>query len=91
MAIVTIANLPLSAVESASFRFPALRCFLEKHKYPLGTMNLRKFTWSLKFFKPPDTYKIEIITEIINAYPSRKYICVGDSGNVSTSENTPVR
>lgn len=48
-------------------------------------MNLRKFTWSLKFLKPPDTYKIEIITQIINAYPSRKYICVGDSGMLSAN------
>ncbi|CAF0768844.1 unnamed protein product [Adineta ricciae] len=62
--------------------YPALRCFLEKYKYPMGTMNLRKFTWSLKFLKPPDTYKNEIITQIINAYPLRKYICVGDSGEL---------
>jgi phosphatidate phosphatase APP1 len=62
------------------FRFPALRSFLEQYKYPMGTMNLRKFKWSLKFLKPPETYKIEIITQIINAYPLRRYICVGDSG-----------
>jgi phosphatidate phosphatase APP1 len=62
------------------FRYPALRCFLEEYKYPMGTMNLRKFAWSLKFLKPPETYKIEIITQIINSYPLRKYICVGDSG-----------
>jgi phosphatidate phosphatase APP1 len=43
-------------------------------------MNLRKFSWSLAFFKPADTYKIETITPIIRAYPSRKYVCVGDSG-----------
>ncbi len=61
--------------------YPALRGFLEKYKYPMGTMNLRKFVWSLKFLKLPDTYKMEIITQIINSYPSRKYICVGDSGN----------
>lgn len=48
----------------------------------MGTMNLRKFKWSLKFLKPPDTYKIEIITQIINAYPLRRYICVGDSGKM---------
>jgi phosphatidate phosphatase APP1 len=43
-------------------------------------VNLRKFSWSLKFLHPPDTYKIETITAIIDAYPLRKYICVGDSG-----------
>lgn len=62
------------------FRYPALRCFLEKYKFPLGTMNLRKFSWSLKFFNPADTYKIETISEMIDSYPLRKYICVGDSG-----------
>lgn len=46
----------------------------------MGTMNLRKFTWSLEFFKAADTYKIETISEIIDSYPLRKYICVGDSG-----------
>jgi len=62
------------------FRYPALRGFLEKHKFPMGTMNLRKFSWSMKFFHPADTYKIEIIKKIIDSYPLRKYICVGDSG-----------
>ena len=45
-------------------------------------MNLRKFAWNLKFFSPADTYKIETISEIIDAYPQRKYICVGDSGEL---------
>ncbi|CAF2469265.1 unnamed protein product [Rotaria sp. Silwood2] len=62
--------------------YPALRCFLAKYNFPIGTMNLRKFTWDLKFFKPADTYKIETISEIIDAYPLRKYICVGDSGEL---------
>ncbi|CAF1028820.1 unnamed protein product [Adineta steineri] len=62
--------------------YPALRCFLEKYKYPMGTMNLRKFAWSLKFLKAPDEYKIETITPIIRAYPERKYILVGDSGEL---------
>jgi len=60
--------------------YPALRCFLEKYKYPKGTMNLRKFSWSFKFLKLPDTYKIEILTQIIESYPYRSYIFVGDSG-----------
>jgi phosphatidate phosphatase APP1 len=62
--------------------YPALRCFLEKYKFPLGTMNLRKFAWNLQFFNSADTYKIETISEIIDAYPLRKYICVGDSGEL---------
>jgi len=45
-------------------------------------MNLRRFTWGLEFFKPTDTYKIETISEMIDAYPLRKYICVGDSGEL---------
>ncbi|CAF0939602.1 unnamed protein product [Rotaria sp. Silwood1] len=62
--------------------YPALRCFMAKYNFPMGTMNLRKFTWGLKFFKPADTYKIETISEMIDAYPLRKYICVGDSGEL---------
>ena len=63
-----------------SVRYPALRCFLEKHRFPLGTMNLRKFSWSRKFFSVTDNYKLDTITLIIDSYPTRKYICVGDSG-----------
>ena len=63
-------------------RYPALRSFLEKHRFPKGTMNLRKFSWSLKFLHPADSYKIDTITEIINSYPQRKYVCVGDSGEL---------
>ena len=48
----------------------------------MGTVNLRKFSWSLKFLHPPDTYKNEAISTIIDAYPLRKYICVGDSGEL---------
>lgn len=48
----------------------------------MGTMNLRKFSWSLKFFHATDTYKLETIGEIIESYPKRKYICVGDSGEL---------
>lgn len=63
-------------------RYPALNHFLQKYRYPLGTMNLRKFSWSLKFFKSPDTYKRETIAQMICAYPYRQYICVGDSGEL---------
>lgn len=63
-------------------RYPALRCFLEKYKFPMGTMNLRRFSWSLEFFHPADTYKIEMISKIIDSYPLRKYIFVGDSGEL---------
>ena len=49
-------------------------------------MNLRKFTWSRKFWSVPGNYKSVLITLIIDSYPTRKYICVGDSGQ-STSVN----
>ncbi|CAF0935447.1 unnamed protein product [Adineta steineri] len=62
--------------------YPALRSFLDKHKFPMGTANLRKFSWNLEFFNPADTYKIETISKMIDSYPSRKYICVGDSGEL---------
>ncbi|CAF3379917.1 unnamed protein product [Rotaria socialis] len=62
--------------------FPALSVFLKKYKYPMGTINLRKFAWGFKHLKPPKTYKMETITQILNAYPSRQYIFVGDSGEL---------
>ncbi|CAF4845665.1 unnamed protein product [Rotaria socialis] len=62
--------------------YPALRCFLAKYNFPMGTLNLRKFDWNLKFFYTIGTHKMKTISEIISAYPSRKYIFVGDSGEL---------
>ncbi|CAF1479976.1 unnamed protein product [Rotaria magnacalcarata] len=62
--------------------YPALRCFLEKYNFPMGTLNLRKFDWNLKFFYTIGIHKMKTISEIIEAYPSRKYIFVGDSGEL---------
>ena len=64
----------------STFRYPALRWFLEKYNFPMGTLNLRKFDWNLKFFYAIGSHKMKTISEIIDAYPSRKYIFVGDSG-----------
>ncbi len=84
MAIVCIEDEKVKIEKIGVFfpRYPALRSFMEKYKFPMGTMNLRKFSWNLKFFSPADTYKIETISELIDAYPLRKYICVGDSGEL---------
>lgn len=82
MAIVCLQMIEKNENDSRLFRYPALRCFLEKYKFPHGTMNLRRFSWNLKFFSPADTYKLETISEIIDAYPLRHYICVGDSGEL---------
>ncbi|CAF1198008.1 unnamed protein product [Rotaria sordida] len=62
--------------------FQAISHFLKKYNYPMGTVNLRKYETLLKFLKLPHTYKKDIITQIIRAYPFRKYICVGDSGEL---------
>lgn len=62
--------------------YPALSCFLEKYQYPLGTVNLRQFAWKLKLLKAPDTFKVETISQMICSYPFRKYIFVGDSGEL---------
>ncbi|CAF1568982.1 unnamed protein product, partial [Didymodactylos carnosus] len=54
--------------------------------FPIGTVQLRRFylfnSTCLQFFKAADTYKIEKIKELINGYPERRYICVGDSGEL---------
>ena len=80
MAVVSGHSTNYALLTVSRSRYPALRSFLEKYKFPIGTMNLRRFSWSLEFFHPADTYKIETISKIIDSYPSRKYVFVGDSG-----------
>ena len=73
---------PHFLIEFVLFRYPALSGFLEKYQYPLGTVNLRKFAWKLNLLKAPDTFKVDTIAQMICSYPFRRYVCVGDSGEL---------
>lgn len=64
--------------------YQPLETFVENSKFPPGAWQLRYFRLqdgaAAKMFEAPDVYKRGAITEILRAYPNRKFILVGDTG-----------
>lgn len=63
-----------------------MKAFLGDCGFPEGSMVLRKVDWSssglagvLDLFDAPPEFKIEDLTRLIEAFPRRRYILVGDS------------
>lgn len=72
--------------------FPMLERFFQKYSFPLGSAHL-------KFFEPkshkalfydPQAAKKESIIKIINDFPKRKFILVGDSGEMDLELYTSI-
>lgn len=63
--------------------FPSLYPLLRKH-YPFGSLSQRHFYIGnrsfLKFFLSSADYKFSAVTDILERYPHRRFILVGDSG-----------
>lgn len=67
--------------------YPVLHDFMVKNGYPLGSMHLREATrWSdiVPLPNASRSHKTKSIERILQAYPNRKFILIGDS-----SENDP--
>ncbi|WP_372368894.1 App1 family protein [Candidatus Uabimicrobium sp. HlEnr_7] len=67
--------------------YPELRNFFIAKNYPLGSFHLKKFRIKdssiIKFLKSNQfKYKAAIIENIIDKFPKRKYILVGDTGEM---------
>lgn len=64
--------------------FPALSAFMARKGFPLGAFHLRSFRLKdrtfFDLFAAPEDSKIPTIEAILRAYPGRKFILVGDSG-----------
>jgi hypothetical protein len=64
--------------------FPPLAEFQEKHHFPHGSWHLKDFRWKdssfWNLFSDPERYKPGVIEPLLKAYPRRKFLCVGDSG-----------
>ncbi|MFV0482462.1 MAG: phosphatidate phosphatase App1 family protein [Campylobacteraceae bacterium] len=61
--------------------YPALQEFIDKNGFPKGSFHLKELTdWDNILFVDSFMYKIVSIRKIINAYPKREFILVGDSG-----------
>ena len=64
--------------------YPALSEFIRSNRFPAGTFDMKSFRWKdrrfLNLFKSPETYKRRVIEPILNAFPQRRFVLVGDSG-----------
>lgn len=64
--------------------FPDLREFVQKSGFPEGSFHLKTFRWKdetfFSLFMKPEQYKESVIVPLIERYPGRKYILIGDSG-----------
>jgi phosphatidate phosphatase APP1 len=58
--------------------------FLGKAGFPAGTFHMKDFRVKdrtfLALFADPQAYKLRVITPILERFPERKFILVGDSG-----------
>ena len=63
-----------------------IRDFLEAHGFPRGSMFLKTFRWKdssfFELFAKSDEVKKPFIESILKAFPKRKFILVGDSGEL---------
>jgi len=64
--------------------YPMLDSFLREYDFPEGSLYLRTFRIKdrslLNFLKPSTDYKISTISHLIERFPNRDFILIGDSG-----------
>ena len=58
--------------------------FVNSNGFPSGTFHLKKFRWKdesvLGLFKSPEDYKLAVIQSLLQAFPRRQFVLVGDGG-----------
>jgi phosphatidate phosphatase APP1 len=62
--------------------YPALSEFITEKKFPQGSMHLRAVSTQDLIIGKPGKHKLEVIPKIIKDFPNRKFILVGDSGEI---------
>jgi phosphatidate phosphatase APP1 len=64
--------------------YEPLEAFRKQHGFPAGTFHLRQFRLkdrsALKLMASPEEYKPPAIEALLQAFPKRRFMCVGDSG-----------
>jgi len=64
--------------------FSPLDAFLRTNGFPSGAFYLKKFRWKdesvLSLFDSPEKYKPRVIEPLLEQFPKRSFILVGDSG-----------
>jgi phosphatidate phosphatase APP1 len=68
--------------------YPSLAQFVQRVGYPLGTFHLKRLRWKdrsfFDLFAKADKYKPKLLEPILERFPQRRFVLVGDSG-----ENDP--
>lgn len=65
--------------------------FFENHHFPPGSAHLRLHDGLIKaYFKSPGEHKRKAIREILKDFPDRKFILVGDSGEIDMEIYTEI-
>ena len=63
--------------------YPPLNKFMNSEDFPSGTFHLKDFRWKdstfFNLFESPVKYKLEQIRPIIERYPQRRFVLIGDS------------
>jgi hypothetical protein len=58
--------------------------FVNSNGFPSGTFHLKKFRWKdesfLSIFKSPEDYKLAVIESLLQMFPRRQFVLVGDGG-----------
>lgn len=64
--------------------YAPLTRFMVESGFPGGTLELKTFRWKdrtfFSLFQRPEEYKIPVISKLIETFPGRKFILIGDSG-----------
>lgn len=64
--------------------YPPLAAFIASNGFPSGTFELKPFRWKdrslFSLFSSPEKFKPGVIEPLLQQFPKRKFILVGDSG-----------
>jgi Phosphatidate phosphatase APP1, catalytic domain len=64
--------------------FVPLEAFVRSNGFPAGTFSLKSFRWKdrtfFDLFKSPEQYKLSTIEPLMEQFPTRRFVLVGDSG-----------
>ena len=64
--------------------YPALSRFMEEQGFPAGSFHLKTFRLQdgglQALFAPPEAGKLSVIRNLLETYPKRRFILVGDAG-----------
>lgn len=64
--------------------YPPLKAFLDEAGFPSATMSMKRLRLKdsslYEFVSPPEAFKVPQILAVLQAYPQRHFVLVGDSG-----------